>query len=200
MLRLLYTALLRLHPRQFQERFGHEMLLTFKEAQDTEGSARLVLDAALSVFRQHFLRSHSKDRLPSQADQQVFAGVVCLSNPPQLGLSPYRLFQGGLISLALFLTVCLCMRGGKTSRGSALIGLDTTGGHARPLTPSDLATVHVECAKKSPNKCSSGTQGIAATPDEMMDLQPPIARKRDTHELLLPSGPVRHRTYSVRVA
>src|SRR5947209_3085110 len=99
MLRILYVVLLRLHPQPFQARFGEEMQLTFEEARKTEGAARLVLDAVLSLFRQHFLRSHANDRLPSPAVQSVLAGVVRLSQPPPRGVSPYRLFQGGLISL-----------------------------------------------------------------------------------------------------
>jgi hypothetical protein len=51
MVRIFYFALLRLHPKSFQARFGNQMLLTFEEARDTEGSARLLLDAILSLFR-----------------------------------------------------------------------------------------------------------------------------------------------------
>ncbi len=189
MLRILYAVLLRLHPKQFQARFGNEMLLTFEEARDTEGTARLVLDAVLSLFRQHFLRTHSKDRLPSQAGQQVVAGAIQLSQPAQFGLGPYRLFQGGLISLALFVTVFLCIRGGKAFRDNRLFAQDGSGAQAQPLRPSDLATIHVECPKATVNACSSPARDTDATPDEMMDLLPPATQKPDAHELLLPSGP-----------
>jgi predicted dienelactone hydrolase len=185
MVRIFYVVLLRLHPKSFQVRFGNQMLLTFEEARDTEGSARMLLDAVLSLFRQRFLRSHFNHRLPAQA----IAGVAGLNNSPRLGLSPYRFFQGGLISLALFLTVCLCIRGGKTLRDAGFIGQDGTGVHAQPLTPSDLATIHVECAQQTRNGCSSERPAVPGIPDEMMDLQPAIAQRPDTHELLLPSGP-----------
>src|ERR1700744_4537898 len=170
MVRIFYVVLLRLHPKSFQARFGNQMLLTFEEAQDTEGSARLLLDAVLSLFRQHFLRSHFNNRLPAQA----VAGVAGLSNFAPLGLSPYRFFQGGLISFALFLMVCLCLRGGKTLRAAGFIGQDGTGVHAQHLTPSDLATIHVECAQQTRNGCSSERQAVTGIPDEMTDLQPSI--------------------------
>lgn len=190
MLRLLYTILLRLHPKQFQARFGDEMLLTFEEARAAEGSARLITDAVLSLFRQHLLRSHSSTRLPLQADQQVLAGFARLSNPPQHGLSPDRLVAGGLISIGLFLAVCFWTRGGKVLNGPDLQGQDANAGHMRPLTPSDLATIHVVCVKQALNNCSSGTQETVINPEQGTEWQIPMAKQQDTHELLLPSGPL----------
>src|SRR5690242_12520468 len=101
MLRLFYLALLRLHPKQFRERFADEMQLTFEEARKTEGSGRLLLDGVLSLFRQALLRSHSKERLASQKAVQTCADACFLSTPSPSPLSLYRFFQGGLISAAL---------------------------------------------------------------------------------------------------
>ena len=188
MLRLVYIVLLRLHPRRFQAKFGSEMLLTFEDARATEGSAHLLWDAFTSLLRQHILRSHAGDTSPLPTGREIPTGTVHLTDPPLLGLSPSRLFQGGLVSLALLFTACFCIRGGRNFRGGAIFGQDATA-RTQPLTPSDLATVHVECANETSDGCSSAAQGASATPDEVMDFQLPIARKRESHELLIPSGP-----------
>ncbi len=159
MLRILYTLLLRLHPRQFQARFGDEMQLNFEEARHTEGSARLLLDAVLSLFRQHLLRYDSNHRLPSLAGKQVLAGVVRLSGPPHLGVRPYRLFQGGVISFALFLTVGLS---------------DSREGPSEPLRVLDKTQVPLMRSRLhhpiSP-PCTLKVAQKTSTPAEMMDLQ-----------------------------
>jgi hypothetical protein len=105
-------------------------------------------------------------------------------------LSLYRLVQGGLISAALFLIVCLCIRGGKTFQGStALGGRDASGSQAQPLTPSDLATIHVECAKQVGGGCPAEAKEKVSDLDEMTALESPLAaQKQHRHELLLPSG------------
>ena len=52
MLRNLYRALIRLHPLPFRARFKDEMDWIFDEAESTFGSASLVGDACVSLFRQ----------------------------------------------------------------------------------------------------------------------------------------------------
>jgi len=52
----MYRLLIRLHPRDFCERFGDEMELIFEEAANCWGAVRLLLDAAASLLRQWFLR------------------------------------------------------------------------------------------------------------------------------------------------
>lgn len=56
MTQLLYRILIRMHPRQFQERFGDEMELIFKEAAGMYGETELLFDAAVSMNRQWFFR------------------------------------------------------------------------------------------------------------------------------------------------
>jgi hypothetical protein len=56
MMRVLYRALVRLHPPAFQERFGPEMMRTFDEASETDHPVRLTLDGAFSLLRQWLLR------------------------------------------------------------------------------------------------------------------------------------------------
>jgi hypothetical protein len=67
MKRFLYEFLLRLHPREFRERFAAEMMLNFEEAEAAERFSRL-FDGFTSLLRQWFLRS---------AWWKLMAAVVC---------------------------------------------------------------------------------------------------------------------------
>ena len=64
----LYGILLRLHPREFRERFAAEMTLNFEEAEAAGDFNRLLLDCLTSLLRQWFLRS---------AGWKLMAAVVC---------------------------------------------------------------------------------------------------------------------------
>src|SRR5678815_3268359 len=57
MIRFLYICLLRLHPRQFRQRFADEMLWIFDQTAENRG--RLVTDAVVSLWRQWALRPHT---------------------------------------------------------------------------------------------------------------------------------------------
>ena len=52
MIRSLYRALLSLHPPEFRDQFGDEMLWIFDETRNTEGSLSLLGDGFASVLRQ----------------------------------------------------------------------------------------------------------------------------------------------------
>ncbi|HEX6771961.1 MAG TPA: hypothetical protein VF126_08035, partial [Acidobacteriaceae bacterium] len=54
--RALYSALVNLHPLQFRNHFGDEMLRTFEEACADYGTAWLIRDISGSLLRQRFLR------------------------------------------------------------------------------------------------------------------------------------------------
>jgi len=184
---MLYEVLLCLHPKQFRSRFRDEMMHTFEEAKETEGSTRLLLDAFLSLLRQYFLRPHGRATLASQA----ITGNAHVSSDPPLGLGPLRLFQGGLISLALFFVVSLCARSGKTPRDAAPRERRVTIANAQPRTPTDLlATQPTDCPGGSASGCSTGTQWVQNNQDNgMLELQYSMAGKRDSNEFEIPSGP-----------
>ena len=57
MTRIVYRALLRLHPPAFRRQFADEMLWIFDEAPGTQAVAPLLLDALFSLARQWLLRS-----------------------------------------------------------------------------------------------------------------------------------------------
>lgn len=56
MTRGIYCLFIRLHPRDFRERFGDEMELIFEEAASSWGAVELLLDAIASLLRQWILR------------------------------------------------------------------------------------------------------------------------------------------------
>jgi hypothetical protein len=56
-MRSLYRFLVWLHPLEFREKFGEEMLCIFDEAAGGPGSASLVADAASSMARQWLSRA-----------------------------------------------------------------------------------------------------------------------------------------------
>jgi hypothetical protein len=56
MLRLIYRILIRLHPANFREQHGAEMLCIFDESAPQE-SRRLISDGLLSIIRQWFFNS-----------------------------------------------------------------------------------------------------------------------------------------------
>jgi hypothetical protein len=59
MTRLLYRALLWLHPPAFRRQFAEEMLWIFDQAAAAEGARTLFADALISLARQWLLRSGS---------------------------------------------------------------------------------------------------------------------------------------------
>lgn len=56
MIRRLYRLLVRLHPQEFRDRFGDEMVLIYDDVSNLRGRASLFADAILSACRQHVLR------------------------------------------------------------------------------------------------------------------------------------------------
>ena len=52
----IYRLLIRLHPRDFRDRFADELELIFEEGATSWGEAALLFDAARSLLRQWFLR------------------------------------------------------------------------------------------------------------------------------------------------
>jgi hypothetical protein len=55
-MRSFYRFVLRLHPPDFRERFGDEMLSIFDEAADSFGARAFLVDACISLARQWLAR------------------------------------------------------------------------------------------------------------------------------------------------
>jgi hypothetical protein len=83
--RLVYAALLGLHPNGFVERFGGEMLRVFDEAAESYGLVWLLGDAALSLFRQRILRTEDEAELAAaEVRFGLLAGTYPRVRPPHL--------------------------------------------------------------------------------------------------------------------
>jgi len=55
-IRLLYRSLIRLHPYEFRDRFGEEMIFIFDKGMQPWGALSLLADAAFSLGRQWITR------------------------------------------------------------------------------------------------------------------------------------------------
>ena len=88
MKRRLYMWLLRLHPPNFRQRFGDEMLGIFDEVALTGGALSLLADAFVSLWRQWLLRPEFRTRpLLTASGGPSLDGVpafpLCESGPPR---------------------------------------------------------------------------------------------------------------------
>lgn len=81
--RLVYRAILRLHPSAFRDEFGPEMLWIFDQEQRQGAGAHLLLDGTISLLRQ-------RSRLRHNPGQSSIASGVMITGP---GMSPLRLLQ-----------------------------------------------------------------------------------------------------------
>jgi hypothetical protein len=96
--RLVYAGLLGLHPKRFVEHFGGEMLRVFDEAAESYGLAWLLVDAALSLFRQRILRQEDEAELAAaEVRFGLLAGTYPRVRPPHL--------TSGKLSAAFVLTL-----------------------------------------------------------------------------------------------
>jgi Ca2+-binding EF-hand superfamily protein len=119
MLRFLYVCLLRLHPRRFRQRFAEEMLCIFDEA----GYRRaLFADGIVSLCRQWILRSESP--ATSSSATRAYDSVPMFYSVGNDTPRPGALLNGAILSLAVFMSVCLVLRYSGTHRSlsSLLVG------------------------------------------------------------------------------
>lgn len=94
MIRAVYIALLRMHPRRFRERYAEEMLWIFDQS---TGRANLLADAAVSLVRQRMLRPPDRvEPVGATADAPLF--YSCDTSGP----SRAAVIHGGMITLVFF--------------------------------------------------------------------------------------------------
>lgn len=112
MLRLFYACLLRLHPRQFRQRFAEEMLWIFDQETANGRAAPLLADALLSLARQWIFHPGLSEPPALPTLPQGNAGVpvfyTCESSIPR----PGALLNGALLSLVVFGSVSLAITHG----------------------------------------------------------------------------------------
>ena len=98
--RLAYRLLLRLHPASFQHEFGADMLWIFDEEQQQGSTFYLFFDGVRSLVRQ-------RCRPQKDPGQLSIASGTIITSP---GIGMFRLFQGGLLCLAIFLSLGQILR------------------------------------------------------------------------------------------
>jgi hypothetical protein len=95
MLRFLYRAMLRAHPRYFRQRFSEEMQAIFDEADSELGRVRLLADAVFSCARQWTLRpQYWEEPTPAAAE----GGTALFSSLASSKPRTLALFSGAILS------------------------------------------------------------------------------------------------------
>jgi hypothetical protein len=94
--RLIYRAILRLHPSAFRDEFAPDMLWIFDQEHGQGATAHLLLDGTISLLRQ-------RCRLRNNPGQLSIASGVLITGP---GISPLRLLQATIV-LSLICFSCL---------------------------------------------------------------------------------------------
>lgn len=106
MLRFLYCAALRAHPRHFRERFAEEMQAIFDQAQSPMEQVGLLADALLSLLRQWTLRP---EFLQERATAEPEGGVLLFSSLGDSKPRKVALFYGAILSALVLNGVSLTM-------------------------------------------------------------------------------------------
>jgi EF hand len=101
MLRRIYSALLRLHPAGFRNRFGSGMLSIYDHA---SARPRLLVDGALSLVRQWLMRSEFRlQAAPARESLEGCPRFLTFDEQPALG--PQRRITGLALSLLSFMAI-----------------------------------------------------------------------------------------------
>jgi hypothetical protein len=126
MLRSAYILLLRIHPAQFRQRFGDEMLESFDHAQGLNAWLWLLVDALVSLLRQWTVRPEFRRPSPASNDGQALLFQTMELYQPL----PSALLNGTVVTLVLFCGLTIAVtHADKTPR--FLIGAF----HPGPLQP-----------------------------------------------------------------
>jgi uncharacterized protein (TIGR03435 family) len=150
--RCLYSAIIRMHPADFHNRFGREMLLDFEDASATHHPANLYFDAVRSLLRQW--ASHlfpAPQPLPAQAS--LLSGhYVPVSQPNP---SPLELLRAACIATLLFSSI------GFVTVPRLSVGQIINAGASAPSASSNLHVRHSarEGRPSSPMGSSAATLG-----------------------------------------
>jgi hypothetical protein len=135
--RLLYLALLRLHPRPFRERFGEEMIGIFDEEQRRSTRIALLLDAVVSVTRQWTYRP-ARRKPALSAILPVPSGVPVFHTFDSSLPRRSALVHGAVLSLIFFAAVTFAISRGGASFPRLLIGAKYLRPHVLPVDRSSV--------------------------------------------------------------
>jgi hypothetical protein len=153
MVRPIYVCLLRLHPRQFRQRFAGEMLWIFDQTPENRG--RLVIDAVVSLWRQWALRPHVVTQsAASAATLRAVNGVPAFYTCESFMPRPSALINGWILSVAVFGALSYAIAHGGSHRRLPALLIGSHRPHAGlieaqtpPVASTDLDTA-VEVTEK----------------------------------------------------
>ena len=116
--RRLYRAIVRMHPADFRDEFGREMMLDFEDALNTYGLGCLCRDGLWSLARQWSARILSGGPEQSSTPRpSLLAGqyvMICEERLTMIELGR------GLIGSVMLLALCLFGLGGASDRKSVV--------------------------------------------------------------------------------
>jgi hypothetical protein len=104
MLRSLYRAALHLHPPAFRRRFAAEMLFIFDQQTSKSATAKLLVDALVSAFRQWVLRPECWRALSVESPETLTDGI-----PTFYTIRPFRPRRVAVVHGIALTAVVFCM-------------------------------------------------------------------------------------------
>jgi Ca2+-binding EF-hand superfamily protein len=152
-LRVLYAALVQLHPRSFRQHFGGEMLSIFDHTASSDRLA-LVGDAVFSLLRQRLLRPGPQ--LEACA-REYLAGVpmfVVFDDDPRLTRNQWM--GGAALSLLSFAAVGLLIAHGGSHSQAVIGSRETSQSGVRVHAGSTAANLNTEVTMSSADILESG--------------------------------------------
>ncbi len=189
MTRLIYACLIRMHPRQFREKYGREMLWIYGEVTGGRGAASLLADAVVSLVRQWGFRERAPERPAALGGAPAFA--VCGDDMPR----PSALFHGALATVLSFGLVMMAINhGGYRQRaGRRPVRIQ---GVQQAVTPSPAVT-KTEAAAPAGESESFGigtglsSVDILAAPGILLELGKRLGEKLSADVADRPAAPAR---------
>src|ERR1700727_3648534 len=111
----LYRAIVGMHPADFRDEFGREMMLDFEDALHAYGLGRLCRDGLWSLARQWSARILSRGQEQSSTPRtSLLAGQYVMIREERLTMIE---LGRGLIGSVMLVGLCLSGLGGASKRG-----------------------------------------------------------------------------------
>jgi uncharacterized protein (TIGR03435 family) len=165
MQRRLYAVMIRLHPADFRNRFGLEMLLDFEDACGTHHSASLYLDAARSLIRQWISHLFFPAPGPQPAQASLLSGqYVSLAQP---GPGPFELLRASCVAALLFFSIGFTTtpRPGVEQMSNAAVHSSSASSAAPSVPHSDYKVRHAGTVASANATFRSEASPVSAEPD-----------------------------------
>jgi len=136
----MYGAIVRLHPAEFREEFGQEMLLDFDEALPNSGFGALCLDGLISLGRQWVAALPVGARENSFAHPSLLAGQYVAISP---GMPSFlELFRAAVLATLVYLALAFVLTAQHNRTPTQPGGLSTEPTSGAPSSSAGVALHH----------------------------------------------------------